>query len=608
MITFLQKPGAWFNGRDTEFLVWAPLRRKVELVLATPAETLYPMTKDTFGYWRATLPVGPGTRYGFRLDDDIDTFPDPASLSQPDGVHALSQVLDVHAFPWNDGGWKGLPLSNRIIYELHTGAFSPTHDFEGIIQQLDYLHELGVNTIELMPLAQFPGTRGWGYDGVYPYAIQHNYGGLAGFQRLVNAAHAIGISVIVDVVYNHLGPEGNYLNEYGPYFTDKYKTPWGRALNFDDAWSDGVRSFFLQNARFWLEDGHVDALRLDAVHAICDISAVPFVQQLKELATEIGARTGCKKELIIEMDLNDPRYINPPSKGGYGMDGQWVDEFHHALRTLLTGDTSGYYADFGGITHLEKAFRNTYVYNNVYSPHRHRTFGGSAETNPYDQFIVFAQNHDHIGNRAEGNRLTDVVSFEQLKLAAATVLLSPYVPLLFMGEEYGEKNPFQFFVDFSDPALIKAVREGRAREFKHDGGDALPDPQSEDTFNRSVLSWQTSQEPGATLLRYYRHLISFRQTRPALQGRTRDTMTVHPATGLTLPIERKILNDQLFIWFHFGDRPVSLENITWKHLGKVFDSADSSWGGPGATAAAEISPGHPIVLSPHSVVVYEKNY
>jgi maltooligosyltrehalose trehalohydrolase len=288
------------------------------------------------------------------------------------------------------------------------------------------------------------------------------------------------------------------------------------------------------------------------------------------------------------------------------MDGQWVDEFHHALRTLLTGDTSGYYEDFGDICHLEKAFRNTYVYNNVYSPHRHRTFGGSADTNPYDQFIVFAQNHDHIGNRAKGDRLTDVLSFEPLKLAAATMLLSPYVPLLFMGEEYGEKNPFQYFVDFSDPALIKAVHEGRAREFKHTSD--LPDPQAQETFNRSVLSWETTEEPGATLLRYYRHLIRFRQSRPALQGRTRDTMTVHPPSGRTLPIERKILNDQLFIWFHFGDQPVSLENITWKHLGKVFDSADTQWGGPGAEAAAEVAPGQYIRIAPYSVVVYEKNY
>jgi maltooligosyltrehalose trehalohydrolase len=609
VITFLQKPGAWYNGRDTQdvrFTVWAPLRKKVELVLATPAERLHLMEKDSAGYWQATLPVAPGTRYGFRLDDDPRTLPDPASLSQPEGVHALSEVVEVHAFPWNDSGWNDLPLSNRIIYELHTGVFSPTHDFEGIVRKLDYLHELGINTIELMPLAQFPGNRNWGYDGVYPYAIQHSYGGLAGFQRLVNAAHAIGMSVIVDVVYNHLGPEGNYLNEYGPYFTNKYNTPWGRALNYDDSWSDGVRNFFLQNGRFWLEDVHVDALRLDAVHAIFDNGAIPFLQQLKEVANEISARCACKKELIVEMDLNAPRYITPPAKGGVGMDGQWVDEFHHALRTLLTGDTSGYYEDFGDITHLERAFRNTYVYNNVYSPHRHRTFGASADNNPYDQFVVFTQNHDHVGNRAEGERLTEVLNFERLKLAAATMLLSPYVPLLFMGEEYGEKNPFQYFVDFSDPELIKTVHEGRAREFKHT--TELPDPQSEDTFNRSVLSWSIAEEPGATLLRYYRHLIRFRQTRPALQGRTRDKMVVHPPTGLTLPIERKILGDQLFIWFHFGDQPVSLENITWKHLGKVFDSADTEWGGPGSAATAEVAPGQFLRMAPCSVVVYEKIY
>lgn len=606
MIPFLQKVGAWFDGRATEFIVWAPLLKKIELVLA---EALHPMHKDAAGYWRITLPVQPGTRYGYKLDGAPQAIPDPASMSQPDGVHAFSEVLDPNAFPWNDTGWKGLPLSNRIIYELHTGTFSPTHDFDGIVQRLDYLHELGINTIELMPLAQCPGVRNWGYDGVYPFAIQHNYGGLNGFQRLVNAAHAIGMSVIVDVVYNHLGPEGNYLHHYGPYFTDKYKTPWGSAINFDDAWSDGVRNFFLQNARFWLEEVHVDALRLDAVHAIFDFSAIPFIQQLRELANEIGSRTKSRKELIVEMDGNDPRYVNPPARGGYGIDGQWVDEFHHALRTLLTGDTSGYYADFGQITQLEKAFRHTYVYNNVYSPYRKRTVGGSVDTNPYDQFIVFSQNHDHIGNRAQGNRLTGDLSFEQLKLAAATVLLSPYVPLLFMGEEYGEKTPFQFFVDFSDPQLIEAVRRGRAREFAHfHDGRTIPDPESESTFNNSVLTWQRTEEPGATLLRFYRYLIHFRQTRPALQGRTRDTMVVHPTTGRTLPIERKILNDQLFIWFHFGDQPVSLENITWKHLGKVFDSADHQWGGPGASAGNEIPPGQAIVIAPHSVVVFEKNY
>jgi maltooligosyltrehalose trehalohydrolase len=606
VIPFLQKVGAWYDGQTTEFILWAPLRDRVELLVSAPEETIHSMQKDDTGYWRTSLPVSPGTRYGYRLDGIKDqTFPDPASFSQPEGVHGPSRVEDIRSFTWHDEDWQGMPLSNKIIYELHTGAFSSTHDFDGIVQRLDHLLELGINTIELMPLAQFPGERNWGYDGVFPFAIQHSYGGLEGFRLLVDAAHSKGLSIIVDVVYNHLGPEGNYLPHFAPYFSDKYKTPWGSSFNFDDAWSDGVRNFFLQNARFWLEDLHVDALRLDAVHAIVDISAVPFVQQLKELATEISLRAGKPKEIIIEFDLNDPRYVSPPAKGGYGIDGQWVDEFHHALRTLLTGDRSGYYSDFGEMAQLERAFRNTYVYNGVYSPHRKRTFGGHVDHLPYDQFVVFSQNHDHVGNRALGNRLTDDLSFEQLKLAAAVVLLSPYVPLLFMGEEYAERNPFQYFVSFSDPALVQSVREGRTREFSHTAEDGkVPDPQSDATFEGSVLSWRTGEEPGATLLRYYRHLIRFRQTRPALQGRARDSMTVHPATGRTLPIERKILNDHLFIWFHFGDKPVSLGNITWKYLTKVFDSAESQWAGPGATAADNIPPGHPIVIAPYSVVVF----
>lgn len=608
MNTFLQKVGAWYDNGLTEFIVWAPLRETAQLVLSTPEETIHPMQKDDTGYWRTTLPVHPGTRYGFRLDEK-ETFPDVASLGQPDGVHALSEVVDRNGWLWEDDNWKGLPLGNMIIYELHTGVFSPTHDFEGIIRRLDYLLELGVNAIELMPLAQFPGDRNWGYDGVYPFAIQRSYGGMAGFRRLVNAAHAKGIAVIVDVVYNHMGPEGSYLHQYGPYFTDRYRTPWGSALNFDGPWSDGVRNFFLQNARLWLEDHHVDALRLDAVHAIYDRSAVHFLQQLGQLTMEIGMRTGSKKELIAETDANDPRYINPPAKGGFGLDGQWIDEFHHALRTLLTGDTSGYYEDFGGVDSLEKAFRNTYVYNGVYSRHRRRTFGGHADHISYDQFVVFAQNHDHVGNRARSDRLSNSLSFEQLKLAAATVLLSPYVPLLFMGEEYGERNPFQFFVSFSDPALIASVREGRAREFAHFAdGAPLPDPQAEDTFDQSVLSWNYQEGNGAMLFRYYRYLVGLRQTRPALQGRSRDLMIVHPSTGLTLPIERKILTDQLFIWLHFGATPVALENTFGPYLVKVFDSAEAQWGGPGSPAAREIAPGRFLEMAPYSAVVFEKKY
>jgi maltooligosyltrehalose trehalohydrolase len=607
------KIGAWYDPAASEFIVWAPLRSKVELVLSAPVPAAYPMEKDEFGYWRVSIGATLGARYVFRLDGEV-SCPDPASLAQPDGVDGPSELIDRSIYRPRDEGWTGIPLSNQIIYELHTGAFSLTHDFEGVREKLDYLADLGINAIELMPLSQFPGSRNWGYDGVYPFAIQYSYGGVAGFRRLVEAAHAKGIAVIVDVVYNHFGPEGNHLDQYGPYFTDKYKTPWGKAVNFDDAWSDGVRNYFLQNAAMWLDDYGVDALRLDAVHAICDFSAIPFVQQLKELAAEIERRTGCPKALIAEMDLNDPRYINPPARGGYGLDGQWVDEFHHALRTLLTGDRKAYYQDFGQIGQLEKAFRHTYVYDGNYSPYRKRTFGGHADHNPYDQFVVFAQNHDQVGNRALGERLTSILSFEQMKLAAAAVLLSPYVPLLFMGEEYGEEKPFQFFVSFSDEELIESVRKGRAAEFEEfsgvgdpsGGAGAVPDPQAEETFARSVLSWSYAQEPGAGLLRFYRHLIAMRKTRPALQGRTRDSMVVYPAIGQTLPLERKILNDQVYIWLHFGGEAVQFENGTGEALRKIFDSAALEWGGPGEIAGQEILAGQPIDIAPNSVIVFEK--
>jgi maltooligosyltrehalose trehalohydrolase len=590
------------------------------------------MEKFGDGYWQLVLPLASGTRYSFLLDDSI-VCPDPVSFSQPEGVHGPSELTDRLHFPWEDALWKGLPLSNMIIYELHTGAFSPTHDFDGVIKRLDYLLELGINTIELMPLGQFPGEHNWGYDGVYPFAIQHSYGGIPGFQRLVNAAHAKGIAVIVDVIYNHLGPEGNYLSEYAPYFTDKYKTPWGKALNFDDAGSDGVRNYFLNNARMWLEDYHADGLRLDAVHAIRDFSAIHFIQQLKDRVDEIQRRTGCKKVLIAETDLNDPRYIDPPEKGGYGLDGQWIDEFHHALRSLLTGETNAYYEDFGNIAHLEKAYRNTYVYDGIYSRHRRRTFGAPVDNNPYCQFVVFAQNHDHVGNRALGDRLTDNLSPEQLKLAAAAVLLSPYVPLLFMGEEYGEKNPFAFFVDFSEPALIEAVRKGRRAEFEgfaltpatdHDQ-PAIPDPQSPETFSQSLLSWTDRSATGSALFDFYRRLITLRKTHPALQGTTRDSMIVHPAEGLTLSFERKIINETLLIVLHFGDKSTRLENRTGAVLQKIFDSSTHSQHFAGHPASgrppnanpippapgrhdpsSSVLPGAFLDLAPYSATVFEK--
>lgn len=564
--------GALHSPEATEFIVWAPFRHQVELL----AGASHLLASDDHGYWRVRLAVEAGRRYSFRLDGEV-TCPDPASLWQPEGVHGPSAVVDISAYHWQDEGWTGITMDNMILYELHVGAFTASHDFDGVVRKLDHLAGLGINAIELMPLGQFPGTRNWGYDGVYPFAVQHSYGGLDAFRRLVDAAHQRGIAVVVDVVYNHLGPEGNYLPHFGPYFTDNYRTPWGSAVNFDDAWSDGVRNFFLQNARMWLEDYRVDALRLDAVHAIKDLSAIPFVRQLKELATEVELRTGRRKLVIAELDTNDPRYIHPSAKGGYGLDGQWVDEFHHALRALLTGDRSAYYEDFGDIGHLEKAFRNTYVYDGVYSPYRHRVFGGHADDCMYEQFVVFDQNHDQVGNRACGDRLTEHLTPAQLKLAAAVVLLSPYVPLLFMGEEYGERNPFPFFVSFEDPALIRAVREGRAAEFRGFAGEGLtiPDPEAVATFESAVLSW----EPDVMLLDYYKELIRLRRTRPALQGRARDTMVVHPAVGSVLMLERKIVNDHVFLFFNFGAEAVRIDGLTRVKLTPVF-----GFGGDGEIA------------------------
>jgi maltooligosyltrehalose trehalohydrolase len=614
----LQKIGAWYTPSLSEFIVWAPLRQQVELVIPSSSPegrstasspdvdqspaAIYPMEKDQRGYWKVSITAEAGTRYLYRLDGK-DRFPDPVSVSQPDGVHSASQLLDRNGILWEDDNWKGLPLSNMIIYELHTGIFSDTHDFEGIIKKLDHLVRLGINAIELMPLAQFPGKRNWGYDGVYPFAIQYSYGGRQGFAKLVNAAHAKGLAVIVDVVYNHLGPEGNHLREFGPYFTEKYHTPWGMALNFDDAWCDGVRNYFLQNVRMWLEELHVDALRLDAVHAIYDNSAQPFLRQLKELALDISRQTGRIKEIIAETDLNDPKFINAPEKGGYGLDGQWNDEFHHALHALLTGEKDEYYADFGTIGHLEKAFRDTYVYNGNYSCHRKKFFGAPT-LNPFNQFVVFTQNHDQVGNRARGDRLAATLSFEQLKLAAATLLLSPYIPLLFMGEEYGENNPFLFFTDFSDPDLIEAIRKGRASEFRYANND-FPDPQDEHSFQRCVLCRKEDQGSECVMFNYYRHLIDFRKTRPAMQGVTRDALLVHPSQGNVLAFERKIVNDHLYIWLNFSGEIMTLKNEGEDPLYRIIDSAASDWGGPGTPALHEIASGNAIVLSPYSASVFE---
>lgn len=557
------------------------------------------MQRDEAGYWTLTLPdIQEGTTYFIEPDPGV-VRPDPASRSQPTGVHGASAVVDGRQFNWTDEGWTGLAPEQLILYELHTGTFSPQGHFQGIIARLPYLQSLGITAIELLPVAQFAGERNWGYDGVFPYAVQNNYGTANDLKELVNAAHVHGIAVILDVVYNHLGPEGNYLSDYGPYFTNKYKTPWAEAMNMDDAWCDGVRNFFLHNALQWLEAFRIDGLRLDAVHAIWDVSARPFLRDLSRAVRALEQQTGRRKILIAELDYNDPKYINPPAKGGYGLDMQWIDEFHHALHAVITGEVNGYYEDFGQLSHLAKAFNSSYVYTGEYSIHRKQHFGELPADNPYSQFVVFAQNHDQVGNRLAGDRLTASLSIDQLKLVAATVLLSPHIPLLFMGEEYGERNAFQYFTDHSEPALIASLREGRKREFAYFNWEGdVPDPQSEEVFKQSKLSWQTDSRIGAELLAWYRQLIHFRKNRRAMQNYERTGTRAEVRDEMLLYVERHCDRDGIVIWFNFGTDAIATCYTGTASLKKLFASATSTL--PGTVQENDM-----LSIPGHTAVVYE---
>ena len=598
--------GARLQQKTCTFTVWAPFKTKVEVYLPK-SDTLYAMAKNDFGYWTAELDGVPAdTPYFFRLEADKQ-LPDPASRAQPGGVHGPSSIVSSE-FPWTDHQWKGLSLDDMVIYELHVGTFTSSQTFEGVISKLSYLKELGINAIELMPVAQFPGERNWGYDGVYPFAVQSSYGGPSGLKRLVDAAHALGLAVILDVVYNHQGPEGNYLGEYGPYFTDKYKTGWGEAINYDDAWCDGVRNFYWQNALMWLDEFHVDGLRLDAVHAIWDFSARHFIEELTDRVRKFEQESGRKKVLIAEFDLNNPRYIQPSEKGGYGLDGQWIDEYHHALHSLMTGEVDGYYEDFGTIEHLNRSLKDSYVYTGQYSVHRKKLFGRKAEATTHDQFVVFAQNHDQIGNRMLGDRLSKLVSVEGLKLAAASYLLSPAVPLLFMGEEYGETNPFQYFISHTDKELVELVRKGRKKEFSYFKWEGdVPDPQSEETFRQCMLSWAVDKGGDAhRLFLYYQHLIRFRQTRPAMRAVERDSVRVLSVAADNITcFTRRSSEDNVTIVLNFNHDRTSFAFPTQRKQKKIFDSASREWGGPSEPSQTVVDAGQSISLYPHSALIFE---
>jgi len=410
-------------------------------------------------------------------------------------------------------------MADYVIYELHVGTFSEEGTFDGVIPHLADLKALGVTAIEIMPVAEFPGERNWGYDGVYPYAPESGYGGPEGLKRLVDAAHGVGLAVVLDVVYNHLGPEGNYLGMFGPYFTDVYRTPWGSAVNYDAAGSDEVRRFVIDNALYWVTEYHVDALRLDAIHGIFDFGAEHVLAELTRRVHEQAAALVRRVHLIAESDLNDPRVIRPVEEYGFGFDAQWSDDFHHSVHSALTGETTGYYADFGGVGPVITALGDPFVYGGRYSPHRRRRHGGPAGALPRDRFVVCIQNHDQVGNRAAGERLAALVPFAQQKLAASLLLLSPYVPLLFMGEEYGETNPFLYFISHGDEALAEAVRTGRRAEFAAFGwGANVPDPQAEETFRRSKLDRSKLARPEHAAIRaLYGDLLRLRREHPALR-------------------------------------------------------------------------------------------
>jgi maltooligosyltrehalose trehalohydrolase len=550
------------EGDRCQFRVWAPEHARMEVHIVAPRERRVAMVKSAGGYHQAVVEdCGAGTRYLFAAEGGNER-PDPASRLQPEGVHGPSEVVG-RGFEWHDHGWRGVALEDHVLYELHVGTFTEEGTFDAVIPRLDALKELGVTAVELLPIGQFPGGRNWGYDGVYVGAVQFSYGGPSGLKRLVDACHTRGLALLLDVVYNHLGPEGNYLGEYGPYFTDRYKTPWGLALNFDGAQSDFVRWFFIHNALQWIDEFHVDGLRVDAVHAIIDHSAEPFLQ---DLCTAVHARAeelDRRVHTFAESDLNDPRVITPPEQFGLGFDSQWSDDFHHSLHTLLTGERDGYYQGFGKVSDLARMLTTGYLYIGQHSPYRGRKHGLRPSTRDGAQFVVFAQNHDQVGNRMLGDRLSARLSPRQLRLVAAAVVLAPFLPMFFMGEEYGEKAPFQYFTSHGDADLIEAVRKGRLEEFDDfEWAGEPPDPHAQETFRSSTLRWDSSlaQPEHASLRDLYRQLLRIRREHPALRSLDLDAVeTDADDTHKVLRIRRGAGESQVLVALNFSEEPQTVK-------------------------------------------------
>jgi len=601
------------DGRCS-FLLWAPKASQVDLKIVHPKEQILRMPPLEEGYFGLIIDqVAPGAKYFYRLNETVER-PDPASRFQPEGVHGASQVVDPK-FDWHDTHWRGIALRNYILYELHVGTFTPEGTFDAVIPHLDELVQLGITVVELMPIGQFPGSRNWGYDGVYAYAPQNSYGGPAGLRRLVDACHQRGLAVALDVVYNHIGPEGNYLDEFAHYFTDKYRTPWGRALNFDERHSDQVRRYFIDNAVQWIDEFHIDSLRLDAVHAIYDESARPFLRELSQAVLRRAEELNRHVTVIAESNKNDSRQIERVEMGGYGLDAVWNDDYHHGLHVALTGERDGYYTDFEGLTALAKSYEQGFAFTGQYSATRGRRHGVPSRHLPTERFVVCGQNHDQIGNRAQGERFSSLVDFESLKLAAATVVLASGVPLLFMGEEYGETAPFLYFVSHSDENLIEAVRRGRREEFQSFAWKGeVPDPQAENSYRRSQLDRRLLDQPRNKALReLYGELIRLRKAVPALNMPEREQLEVCVDSKHELMFV--LIQDSeadLALLFHFGKAActwnASLPAGRWKVL---LDTADARWKGPGSDRLKAIDSAGELTLplcASQAVILLREHY
>jgi maltooligosyltrehalose trehalohydrolase len=594
-----------------KFRVWAPEAKTMHVKVRDMQPVA--LNRGQRGYFEGQIQGAyTGDQYIYIINNSMER-PDPASRFQPHGVHGPSRIVDPKRFTWSDEGWTGLDLDDYIIYELHVGTFTQEGTFDSVIGRITYLVDLGVTAIELMPVAQFPGDRNWGYDGVYPFAPQNSYGGPDEFKRLIDACHRQGLAVVLDVVYNHLGPEGNYLKDFSPwYFTERYQTPWGDAINFDGPHSDHVRRYFIDNALYWITEYHIDALRVDAVHGIFDFGAHHFLKELAAAVHAHAARPGRKVYVMAESDLNDVRVINPPQSGGHGLDAQWNDDFHHALHALITGERHGYYIDFGKIGQLKKALSHGFVFSGQHSQYRKRRHGSSSKSKHASQLIVFIQNHDQIGNRERSDRLSDTQSFEKLKLAAGLVLLSPYLPLLFMGEEYGEKTPFKYFTSFSDRTLAKAVWSGRQREFAAlDSEGEIADPQDEAVFIESKLRFTSDRSSQQIeLFKFYKELLRQRKADPCLRQRSKKHMEVKEfRKERILSMHRWAGDDQILCLFNFDEKVQQVPVLTPGRWARILDSSSEIFGGSGSAdsdAMLSDTDGNPFSLNPFSLVVFKR--